>query len=239
MYWRSILLTALIYKYEEYENLATSLHRFYYINWIAGNTLTRIKQISFNLIKWIHEGRDMNFIQSQFNDHIRNNKTLDRATDNLNGDIYFEPWCKPLLIMIEYHQTDNSSLAYIDPYDKNIHVEHIIPQTYDHEEWSHLSINDIENWINSGANLTLLSGKKNIQASNNGFAKKIKVYKGKGIYEDKEEGITTFRITQKIADLAESNNNKWAEQQIYDRWEWFCLEIEAILKIDLSTIRKI
>ena len=55
MYWKAILLTVLIENYSKYEEFAKALRRYYYLNWIAGFTLTKIKQTSFNQIKWIND----------------------------------------------------------------------------------------------------------------------------------------------------------------------------------------
>jgi hypothetical protein len=139
--------------------------------------------------------------------------------------------------MIEYMQTDDSSMNFFDMKDRNIHVEHIIPQAYDkNEAWKHLNVSD--QIINSGANLTLLSGKKNIQASNNGFQSKLESYRGKGFYNENSEGVTAFRMTQKIVNDYENgfNTKDWNEETLTNRWIWFCNQVETLLEIDLSSI---
>jgi hypothetical protein len=126
--------------------------------------------------------------------------------------------------------------------DRGIHVEHVIPRSYrTNEDWINSIENtgDIDRWMNTGANLTLLSGKKNIQASNNGFHSKIQSYRGKGFYSEHSEGVTSFRITQKIVNDfdKETYGQEWNLMSMTDRWNWFCNEIEAILEIDLSGIK--
>ena len=106
MYWRTIVLTALYQNYPEYEKFLKVFKRYYYLNWIAGNTLTKIKQTSFNIIKWLKEKKDLTFIQSELEKQL-NDYVIERAINNLNSDIYYEKWCKPLLFMIEYNQQDN------------------------------------------------------------------------------------------------------------------------------------
>lgn len=88
-------------------------------------------------------------------------------------------------------------------------------------------------------NLTLLCGAKNIEASNNPFKDKIKVYQGKGLYDDKDSKITAFNITQRIVNDYNSNtyNKEWNEKSIKDRWNWFCGEVEKIIDISLSEIK--
>lgn len=243
MYWRTILLTALTENYSEYNEFLKLFRRYYYLNWIAGFTLTKIKQTSFNIIKWLKENRTLEFIKGELELNLSQNDTIRKATENLKGDIYYESWCKPLLFMIEYQQTDDSSLNFFEMSDTKIQVEHILPQKYKSNiEWNtKFEGNDtISKWINTGGNLTLLSGKKNRDASNYSFEKKIIAYNGKGYYADDSEGITAFRITQNIVNHYNDNtyNKQWTEQSIIDRWNWFCGQVEVILEIDLSEIRK-
>jgi len=243
MYWRTILLTALTENYSEYNEFVKLFRRYYYLNWIAGFTLTKIKQTSFNIIKWLKENRTLEFIKGELELNLSQNDTIRKATENLKGDIYYESWCKPLLFMIEYQQTDDSSLNFFEMSDTKIQVEHILPQKYKSNiEWNtKFEGNEtISKWINTGGNLTLLSGKKNRDASNYSFEKKIIAYNGKGYYADDSEGITAFRITQNIVYHYNDNTYKkeWTEQSIIDRWNWFCGQVEVILEIDLSEIRK-
>ena len=243
MYWRTILLTALTENYSEYNEFVKLFRRYYYLNWIAGFTLTKIKQTSFNIIKWLKENRTLEFIKNELELNLSQNDTIRRATENLKGDIYYESWCKPLLFMIEYQQTDDSSLNFFEMSDTKIQVEHILPQKYKSNiEWNtKFEGNDtISKWINTGGNLTLLSGKKNRDASNYSFEKKIIAYNGKGYYADDSEGITAFRITQNIVNHYNDNtyNKQWNEQSIIDRWNWFCGQVEVILEINLTEIRK-
>ena len=241
MYWRSILLTALKTEYPHYTEFAKIFRKYYYLNWIAGNTLTKIKQTSFNLIKWIKEKRSIDFIKNELEQNQP--ETLKRAIENLNGDIYNEKWCKPLLFLIEYNQTDDTNINFLQMSDRNIQVEHILPRAFaSNNDWKTKFENneETEKWINSGANLTLLSGTKNLQASNYGFEQKINAYTGKGFYADENEGITAFRITQKIVDDYTKNKyeKEWNENALKDRWNWFCGQVENVLDIHLTQIKK-
>ncbi len=240
MYWRTILTCALHENYPEYKILTQRLRRYYYLHWIAGNTLSHIKQTSFNLIKSIKEKKSISVIEEELEQHLLVNNTVNRAIDNLNEDIYNEPWCKPLLFLIEYSITDDSSLVFYHDTDKTIQIEHIIPKAHKKNSSWDIYDFDIEPWINSGANLTLLSGSKNNSASNDSFDKKIKVYKGKGMYKTSNDGITSFRMTQKIVDDFNSElfEKEWNAYAIDDRWKWFCESVENILEIDLSTIKE-
>jgi len=241
VYWRTILTTSLHTSYVHHDELSKCLLRYYYLNWIAGYTLSKIKQVSFNIIRGIKEGTSITMIKRELEKSLKENSTVERAIENLDGDIYFDQWCKPLLAMIEYNQLDESNLNFINIWDKNIHAEHILPKAFQRSrEWkSFHDDEEIENWINTGANLTLLSGSKNIAASNEGFSKKIKAYQGKGHYKESSEGITSFRITQKIVDDYNSGeyDKEWNWSAILYRWNWFCDEVETILDIDLTELK--
>jgi uncharacterized protein with ParB-like and HNH nuclease domain len=238
VYWRTIVTTALHCKYPEYDNFLPLFRRYYFLNWIAGNTLSKIKQSSFNLIGYLKEHKPLVDIQEELNKQL-NEEIISRAVNNLNGDIYFEPWCKPLLFMIEYEQQDNPPYYFMG--DRNIQTEHILPRAYAKvDEWDYAAeIPYIEEWINTGANLTLLSGSKNLDARNYAFATKIQSYDGTG-FEDKEDRkVSSFSITQKIVNDYNSNKygKEWGTDALNARWIWFCEQVEKILDVDLTTIK--
>lgn len=238
MYWKSILLTAIHSNYSEYEKFIKVFRRYYYLNWIAGYTLTKIKQTSFNIISWLKSNKPLSYIQNELEKSLQND-TIKRAIENLNGDIYFEPWCKPLLFILEYRQQDSPNYLWME--NRNIHVEHILPRAFEKEsDWEYFkSVNNIDTWINTGANLTLLSGSKNISASNLGFDKKIKAYDRTGLHDKEDDKITSFAITQKIVNDYNSNKfeKRWNVDSMNDRWIWFCEQVEKEFEIDLSEIK--
>ena len=237
MYWKSILLTALHTDYRYFDQLKKELRRFYYLYWIGGKTLSQIKQTSFNVIKWIKDKRSITEISKELNEKLAKDNIINLAVYNLTSEqIASELWCKPLLLMMEYNSTDDSKLSYID-LDHDLHLEHILPVKYDKfPEWNHITKEISLKWLNSAGNLTLLSGAKNIEASNNPFKVKMGVYKGKGKYDNKNEKITAFNITQQIVKDYESRkyNQEWQLDSIIDRWKWFFKEVGELLEIDIS-----
>ncbi len=228
------MLASLHNGYSEHEKLLLILRRFYYLYWIAGKTLSKVKQLSFNLIKWVKENKSIEFIENEINTKIKADNIINLAKDNLSSeDIYNTAWSKPLLLLIEYGITDDSKLSFIE-LSKDLHLEHILPKKYkSFPEWDHITDEVAMDWLNSGGNLTLLSGKKNIEASNNPFDQKINVYRGKGKYQDKDTSITAFEMTKQIVSDFEQNkyNKEWTEQAIEDRYDWFCKKVEDILNI--------
>lgn len=127
---------------------------------------------------------------------------------------------KPLLMLVEYEQTDNPPYIEID---RRVHVDHILPQ-----EWKKIGYwkarweeEQAKQWLHKIGNLTLLSGRKNIKASNDSFKVKLKIYEGKGL-----DGITVFQISQKI--LGEKD---WTPKEVKRRQKWLIREVNRILGI--------
>lgn len=239
IYWKTILSTAIHSDYPDMEEFKKTVRRFFYLFWIAGFTLSRIKQTSFNLIKWIKEKKLINEIKLELEKSLKENRVQERIESALSGNVYQEPWFKPLLALIEYNQTDNPD--YISLADRNIHAEHILPQNYKKiYGWKHV-IEDERNaidFVNTIGNMTLLSGKKNIEASNDAFENKISIYQGKGKHGTSDDKITSFRITQKIFDdYNQKKIQRWDIDTILNRKKQLLKEIEDILQIDLKNIK--
>ena len=235
MYWRSIVLTALYEQYPEYDEFLKVFRRYYYVSWIAGHTLSKVKQTSFNIIGWLKEKVPVDIIANHLEISLQGG-AMSRAIDNLNGDMYTEAWCKPLLFMIEYNQQEHP--VFYSMGNHNIQTEHILPRGYlKNDDWAYIQqVADVDEWIDSGANLTLLSGAKNISASYDRFELKIKAYDGTGNHNDKDDKITSFAITQKIVyDYHAGRYGKeWSIDAINARWVWFCEQVERLLDIDLG-----
>lgn len=239
MYWKSICLAALHSEYDEFERLTIALRRFYYLYWIAGKTLSQIKQTSFNLIKWVKDGRGIAEIEDELNFKIDSDGILELAKRNLSSEqLATEAWIKPLLLLIEYNMTDKSKVSQIDS-NADLHLEHVLPVKYNkYAEWQHITKETAGTWLNSAGNLTLLGGAKNIEASNNPFDVKMEVYRGKGKYDQKNDKITAFQITQKILSDYESGiyAKQWTTEAMINRWKWFFGEVGEILDIDVSDL---
>ena len=140
---------------------------------------------------------------------------------------------------IEFNQTDNPE--FINVSDRDLHIEHILPQSFSEVYgWKHVieDNRDGTELVHTLGNLTLLSGKKNIQASNDSFENKISIYQGKGKYGNSDDKVSSYRITQKIFD--DYNNGeikRWDFDTINKRKTSLLEEVEQILSINLQSIK--
>ena len=236
-HWKAVLITALKLNFPDYKELAFELRRFYYLNWIAGKTVNTIKQTSFNVIKFIKKGRPLSFIKEELNKKLEADNIFQLALFNLKSNSAKASWIKPVLMMIEYHQTDEENKDFI-PLSRKTHLEHVLPVQYKKiSGWEHIEEDTEDNYLNSIGNLTLLGGSKNVEAGNNSFEDKLNIYKGSGKYNDSKKGMTSFLITQKIAqDVNAGNIKKWDRTAMENRWNWFLNEIKDLLQIDVSSI---
>ncbi len=223
VYWKIILTTAKYLEYDNYDELITLIRNHYYKYWIAGYTSQKIKIMSFTLITMVKNKDSIETIKKVLADKEKSNSVNSYINDNLFDWCYGEAWSKPLLILLEQSLVDTDNLLNYIEIDKKIHVEHILPISWEKEsEWSNLfTKDDAEEYLNNIANLTLLSGTKNIRASNNGFELKKDIYKGKG-----KDGITSFLLTQEISRL-----RKWTLEEVKERQEKLIKQIQNILDI--------
>jgi uncharacterized protein with ParB-like and HNH nuclease domain len=240
MYWKTIATAVFKMNYPNPLELLKELRRFYYLYWIAGKTLTQIKQSSFNMLKWIKDKQPLDFIKSELNKKMEDDRIGPFVLSNLRSDVYEQSWFKPVLLILEYAQSDNSNKSFIE-LSSNVHVEHIIPRKFKKfDEWSHIDDDFFDTYGNSIGNLTLLSGSKNIEASNNSFLTKTNVYKGLGKNNNKSNGVTGFEITKLIINENIDSNSGiiWGPDNTISRWNWFCDEFTKVFEFDTSSIKK-
>jgi len=192
IYWNSILSTALFSKYPHTEELKTLLVAYYYQNWIAGATVARIKQTSFNILKLVKAGEPIDKILFEMQENLKKYSTTKTFKEEVEGRwVYGRKWDRAILLLIEYFSSDNSNQSYISIGSK-LHLEHVLPQTPT-DDWKEIfDKENLDKWTNSLANLTLLSMRKNIQAQNYSFEKKVKAY------QNKDNVVSSFLITQDI-----------------------------------------
>ena len=237
MLWKSVLLTALAENHQEVDGLARILRRFYYLHWIASKTLASVKPITFEVIKAVKRRESLDEIRKILEKKICNSEDniVEQAIDNLRADsIAKDAWCKPLLMMMEYGATDDAKDTFV-VLDQKVHLEHVLPVEHrGHKDWSHINVPIADKYLNSGGNLTLLSGKKNIAASNKPFHIKMNAYKGRGLHGN-EAGVTAFVITKKIVEDYHRGkyDKQWNEEAMRDRKKWFLEQAAKILDIKI------
>jgi len=227
VFWKAILTTSKNEGFSEFDELCKELRKMYYSYWIAGYTTSRIKQLSFNLIGWLKDKKKLGDIKKEIEKKMLEDNVIRRVTENIQNDVYGESWLRPLLALIEYAQTDDSKLTYIE-LDSKLHVDHILPQGWEsvpvwNKNWTK---QQAEKWLNKLGNLTLLSGRKNIAQRNEPPAKK------KQMYEKGHGGKTAFEISKKVIETLEKSG--WTEKDVEERQKWMIQEIKNILGINLN-----
>ncbi|HQB12721.1 MAG TPA: DUF262 domain-containing HNH endonuclease family protein [Candidatus Omnitrophota bacterium] len=220
-YWKAILTTARMNGYDDFQRLALLMRRLFYFYWIAGYTSTKTKQMTFNIIQWIKAKKTVDEMACEIEAKMERDQVLKRAQENLSGDVYGESWLRALLMLVEYEQTDDSKIEFIE-LDSRLHVDHILPgEWHKKEEWRQdWTRDDAFLRLNSLGNMTLLSGRKNIVASNDPFPVKKEIYrKGHG-------GMTAFMISRKILE-----KDKWTKREVDERQSWLLSEAQRIFSV--------
>lgn len=224
IYWKAILTTAKQVEHPQYEEIKLLLVKYFYQSWIANGTTNRIKQTAFNILKKVKNKSNLEEIKDLI---ITNLAKYDSYTDFLSNEyVYWTAWLKPMLLSVEYSEVDHKDFM---PITRDLQIEHILPQEWNKDDldWKDHFTEEIANkTLSSLGNLTLLSGLKNIQASNRNFCDKHEIYKGnngKGF-----DGKTGFEITKSIIDDYEI----WNVESIQKRYEWITERIDKILIIE-------
>ncbi|GAA7006553.1 DUF262 domain-containing protein [Helicobacter pylori] len=238
-YWRVILCASLLHGYSksEIEALKELLFKFYYKHWVANTPKDRIEQTCCNMITALKEKESMEHIVSIARKNLDDNSATQRFQESLKDSHVYtnqstkNPWLKPILILVEYFMSDDDCPKRIQM-DKNLHVEHILPKKPDlSSQWAKdFSEEERELYTHSLANLTLLGGKRNIEASNFDFKDKKKIYMGEEIRLNKKkpfEMMTCYNITKDIA----YHYTEWTPKSLETRKEKLIEIIESVLTL--------
>ncbi len=249
-YWRVVLCTSLLHHYsdQDIEALKKLLVKFYYQNWVAGRTNSKIEQTCCNIINALKEKKSIENIASIVKKYLDNNNVTQHFKENLEDDhlytkFYFingktakkNSWVKPVLILVNYFMSDNANPAYIKM-DDDLHVERILPQNPDpSSQWvKDFSEEERGLYTHSLANLTLLGGKKNTkalnQALNQDFKEKKEIYMGKPIVLDNKK---TFKVMT-CYDMTKNdvcNYAEWTPKSLEKRKEELIKHVESVLTL--------
>ncbi len=249
-YLHVILCASILHHYsdQDIKALKELLVKFYYQDWVAGQTRSTRSQTCCNIIIALKEKKSVGYIASIVVKKYLDDKNItQRFRDNLKDSKLYEKfyfagksvkknsWLKPILILVEYFVSD-------DPYpkriqmDKNLHVEHILPQNPDpSSQWvKDFSEEERELYTHSLANLTLLGGNKNSQALsqalNQDFKEKKEIYMGKPVVLDNKK---TFRVMT-CYDMTKNDvcrYTEWMSTSLEKRKEELIKIIESVLTL--------
>ncbi|WP_120802481.1 DUF262 domain-containing protein [Helicobacter pylori] len=244
-FWRIILCTSILHHYsdQDIEALKELLVKFYYQNWVVAREEPK-KQTNCNIIKALKENKSVESIASIVKKYLDddNNKITQNFRENLKDDHLYEQhkkasknsWLKPILILVEYFMSDDPRPKRIEKND--FHVEHILPQNPDpSSQWvKDFSEEERGLYTHSLANLTLLGGTKNAQASNLDFKEKKEIYMGNAVKLGKDKRgrekpfkvMTCYKMTIDVAQYTE-----WTPKSLEKRKEELIQIIESVLAL--------
>ncbi len=242
-YLHVILCTTILHDYsdQDIEALKELLVKFYYQDWVAGQTKTTRSQTCCNIIIALKEKKSVRYIASIVVKKYLDDKNItQRFKDNLQDSnlytkFYFagksvkkNSWLKPILILVEYSMSDDPRPKRIQKND--FHVEHILPQNPDpSSQWvKDFSEEERELYTHSLANLTLLGGTKNSQASNLDFKDKKKIYMGEENRLRKTKTSKVMTCYKMTIDIAH-HYTEWTPKSLEKRKEELIQKIESVL----------
>ncbi|OPG30563.1 DUF262 domain-containing protein [Helicobacter pylori] len=250
-YLHVILCASILHHYsdQDIEALKELLVKFYYQDWVAGQTKSTRSQTCCNIIIALKEKKSVRYIASIVVKKYLDDKNItQRFKDNLKDSKLYEKfyfagksvkknsWVKPVLILVEYFVSDDSYPKRIQM-DKNLHVEHILPQQPgSSSQWvKDFSEEERGLYTHSLANLTLLGGTKNAQASNLDFKEKKEIYMGNAVKLGKDKRgrekpfkvMTCYKMTIDIA----HKYTEWTPKSLKKRKEELIQIIESVLAL--------
>ncbi|WP_120948979.1 DUF262 domain-containing protein [Helicobacter pylori] len=249
-YLHVILCTSILHHYsdQDIEALKELLVKFYYQDWVAGQTKSTRSQTCCNIIIALKEKKSVRYIASIVVKKYLDDKNITQRfkenlqDSNLYTKFYFagksvkkNSWLRPILILVEYFVSDDPKPKRIQM-DKNLHIEHILPQQPgSSSQWmKDFSEEERELYTHSLANLTLLGGNKNSQASNLDFKEKKEIYMGHAVKLGKDKRgrektfkvMTCYKMTIDVAQYTE-----WTPKSLEKRKEELIQIIEGVLAL--------
>ncbi|MEJ8600689.1 DUF262 domain-containing protein [Helicobacter pylori] len=237
-YWRVILCASLLHRYNEseIETLKKLLVKFYYQHWVARTKQSQIEQTCCNMIKALKEKKSMEHILSIARTNLALYSVMQHFKENLGDSHVYKkqptknPYLKPILILVEYFISDDPKPKRIQKDD--FHVEHILPQQPgSSSQWvKDFSEEERELYTHSLANLTLLGGKKNSQASNKDFKEKKEIYMGNAVKLGKKKPFRVMTCYKMTIDIAHKYT-EWTPKSLEKRKEELIKIIESVLTL--------
>ncbi len=235
-----ILCASLLHRYsdQDIEALKELLVKFYYQDWVAGKTRSTRSQTCCNIIDALKEKKSVEYIASIVKKYLNEKNITQDFKENLKDDHLYEKhtkspnhsWLKPILTLVEYFMSDDPRPKRIEKND--FHVEHILPQNPDSSsQWvKDFSEEERELYTHSLANLTLLGGTKNAQASNLDFKDKKKIYMGEENRLRKTKTSKVMTCYKMTIDIAH-HYTEWTPKSLEKRKEELIKIIESVLTL--------
>ncbi|WP_017283063.1 DUF262 domain-containing protein [Helicobacter pylori] len=239
-YWRAILCASILHDYSEskIEALKELLVKFYYRHWVAKKPKDQREQTCCNIIKALKEKKSMEHIVSIAIKNLDEYSVTQHFKENLRDDHLYEKYqkspknscLKPILILVEYFMSDEPKPKRIQTND--FHVEHILPQkpTLSSQWAKDFSEEERELYTHSLANLTLLGGKRNTEASNLDFQDKKKIYMGEEIRLNKKKPFRVMTCYKMTIDIAH-HYTEWTPKSLEEREKELIEIIESVLTL--------
>ncbi|MGT0047628.1 DUF262 domain-containing protein [Helicobacter pylori] len=234
-----ILCTSLLYRYsdQDIEALKELLVKFYYQHWVAGQAKSTREQTCCNIINALKEKKNIDDIISIARKNLGEYSVTQHFKEKLRDSLVYEkqptsnPWIKPILILVEYFMSDDPKPKRIQM-DKNLHVEHILPQkpTLSSQWAKDFNEEERERYTHSLANLTLLGGKRNTEASNFDFKDKKKIYMGEEISLSKKKPFRVMTCYKMTIDIAH-HYTEWTPKSLEKREKELIKIIESVLTL--------
>ncbi len=238
-YWRAILCASLLHRYsdQEIEALKELLVKFYYQDWVAGQTKTTRSQTCCNIINALKEKKSVEDTASVVKKYFNEKNITQRFKENLQDSNLYKKfsdkkfsWLKPILILVEYFMNDDLRPKRIE--ENDFHIEHILPQkpTLSSQWAKDFSEEERERYTHSLANLTLLGGEKDTQASNLDFKDKKKIYMGEEIKLNKKRPFRVMTCYKMTIDIAH-HYTEWTPKSLEKREKDLMNIIESVLTL--------
>ncbi len=233
-----ILCASLLHRYsdQDIEALKELLVKFYYQNWVAGQAKSTREQTCCNIINALKEKKNIDDIISIAIKNLDEYSVTQHFKENLRDSLVYKkqptrnPWIKPILILVEYFKNDDPRPKRIEKND--FHVEHILPQQPgSSSQWmKDFSEEERGLYTHSLANLTLLGGTKNGQASNLDFKDKKKIYMGEEIKLNKKKTFRAMTCYKMTIDIAH-HYTEWTPKSLEKREKDLIKIIESVLTL--------
>ncbi|MGT0083462.1 DUF262 domain-containing protein [Helicobacter pylori] len=249
-----ILCASLLRRYNEseIEALKKLLVKFYYQDWVAGQTKNTRSQTCCNIINALKEKKSVEHTASVVKKYLNDKNITQRFKENLqDSNLYTKfysingksgkknSWLKPILILANYFMSDNANPTYIKM-DDDLHVERILPQNPDpSSQWvKDFSEEERGLYTHSLANLTLLRVKKNTkalkealkEALNQDFKEKKEIYMGKPVALDNKKTFRVMTCYKMTIDIAH-HYTEWTPKSLEKRKEELIKIIESVLTL--------